>query len=92
MKQVEAWRLAQKLKALSSPMRIHIVTMAVAQPGITTSELTAQLPITEPTVSHHARILAQAGLLVQEKRGAFVHHTVDRVALTALAAAIGGLP
>lgn len=94
----EATRTAQLLAALADPVRLRIVSMLAAAPGGTVCgcELEEPLGLAQPTVSHHLRILREAGLVVGERRGRWVHYSLVmerlediRVALSpSLAAAV----
>lgn len=72
----EATRVAGRLAALADPVRLRIVSMLAAAPEGTACgcDLEAPLGIAQPTVSHHLRILRQAGLVAGERRGRWVHY------------------
>jgi ArsR family transcriptional regulator len=72
----EATRTAGLLTALADPVRLRIVSMLAAAPGGTACgcELEAPLGLAQPTVSHHLRILREAGLIAGERRGRWVHY------------------
>jgi ArsR family transcriptional regulator len=74
----EAARTAELLTALADPVRLRIVSMLAAAPEGTACgcELEAPLGLAQPTVSHHLRILRQAGLVVGERRGRWVHYSL----------------
>jgi len=74
----EAARTAELLAALADPVRLRIVSMLAAAPEGTACgcELEAPLRLAQPTVSHHLRILRQAGLVVGERRGRWVHYSL----------------
>ena len=73
-----AARTASLLAALADPARLRIVSMLAAAPGGTACgcELEDPLGLAQPTVSHHLRILREAGLIVGERRGKWVHYQV----------------
>ena len=87
----EAVELATRLKALADPTRLRLLSMMLASPGLEacTCDLTEPLGLTQPTVTHHLRKLAGAGLVVADRRvGNFTYY---RVALNALSGLAGVL-
>jgi ArsR family transcriptional regulator len=80
--------LAQTLKAVADPMRLRLLSMVAAHEGgeACVCDLTAPLGLTQPTVSHHLKVLVDAGLLRREKRGVWAYYTVIPEALDSLAA------
>ena len=70
--------------ALADPVRLRIVSMLAAAPGGTACgcELEDPLGLAQPTVSHHLRILREAGLVVGDRRGRWVHYRVVSERLT----------
>ena len=63
--------LASRLKAVAEPARLRLVSLVLASPGqeACICDLTAPLGLSQPTVSHHMKVLVDAGLLTREKRG-----------------------
>lgn len=83
----QAGELAQRLKALADPTRLRLLSLMLANPDLEacTCDLTEPLGLTQPTVTHHLRKLANAGLIVPERRvGAFTYYRVVTAALTDL--------
>jgi ArsR family transcriptional regulator len=83
----QATELAQRLKALADPTRLRLLSLMLASPDLEacTCDLTEPLGLTQPTVTHHLRKLANAGLIVPERRvGAFTYYRVVTTALTDL--------
>lgn len=83
----DAERLAGVLKALADPTRLRLLSLVQSSPQseACVCELTEPLGISQPTVSHHLRILSEAGLLQREKRGVWAYyrlvpHTLNLVA------------
>lgn len=80
----EAVRTAELLTALADPARLRIVSMMAAAPdgALCGCEMESPLGLAQPTVSHHLRILREAGLIVGVRRGRWVHYSVvpDRLA------------
>jgi ArsR family transcriptional regulator, arsenate/arsenite/antimonite-responsive transcriptional repressor len=90
---VEAERLAAVLKAVADPTRLRLLSMVAADEGgeACVCDLTSPVGLTQPTVSHHLRILVDAGLLTRDKRGVWAYYQLVPGALDALAAALSGL-
>jgi ArsR family transcriptional regulator, arsenate/arsenite/antimonite-responsive transcriptional repressor len=65
----EANDLAQIFSALSDPARLRMLSMIASETEVCSCALEGPLQKSQPTVSHHTRILAAAGLIVGEKRG-----------------------
>ena len=87
-----AQRLAGVLKALADPTRLRLVSLIAANPGgeACVCELTDPVGLTQPTVSHHLRILVDAGLLAREQRGKWAYYRLIPGTLDAVAAALRG--
>lgn len=68
-------RAAELLKAAGDPCRLRILSaLAVADDEVCVCDFTEALPVNQPTVSHHLRILREAGLVVCERRGTWVYY------------------
>jgi ArsR family transcriptional regulator len=85
--------LAHELKALSDPTRLQLLELVAAHVGQTACicDLTASLHVTQPTVSHHMRLLVEAGLVTRQQRGKWVHYRVRTAELRRLGASVSGL-
>ncbi len=83
----DALGVALRLKALADPVRVRIMSLALANApeGIRNVDLVHELHLTDATISHHLRQLRRAGLLVAERRGTSTYYAADRDALGALA-------
>ena len=78
----EADATAALFKALGDPARVRIVNLlARADESVCVCELTPTLGLSQPTVSHHLKKLAQAGLLRREQRGVWAFYSLDREGL-----------
>lgn len=88
MERSEAERIAKALKAVADPTRLQLLGMLQASPGgeACVCDLTAPLGLTQPTVSHHLKILADAELIARDKRGTWVWYTIIRGRLDAIRA------
>ena len=82
----DAERLASALKALADPARLRLLSLIAAQPDAEACvcNLTAPLELTQGTVSHHLRVLREAGLVAREQRGSWAYYRVVPEALEAL--------
>jgi ArsR family transcriptional regulator len=69
MSEVEAGDIAQIFGALSDPIRLRMLSLVAAEDEVCSCALEEPLGKSQPTISHHTRILAEAGLIVGEKRG-----------------------
>lgn len=74
--------IASVLAVLSDPIRLRLLTLVATQGEVCSCDLEAPLGRTQPTISHHTRVLAEAGLLSAERRGRLTFWTVpsDRLA------------
>jgi ArsR family transcriptional regulator len=83
----DAQQLATRLKALADPARLRLLSLLLAADGgqACTCELTRPLGLSQPTVSHHLKKLAEAGLISGDRRGVWTYYRVVPDALTALA-------
>jgi ArsR family transcriptional regulator len=72
----EAERLAGALRVLADPARLRLLSLIGAHPNgeACVCDLTAPLGLSQPTVSHHLRVLTDAGLLGREQRGRWVFY------------------
>lgn len=87
----DAEALAAVLKAIAVPARLRLLSMIYAREGgeACVCELTEPLGLTQPTVSHHLKVLVDAGLISREKRGVWAYYRPVPGALNALAAVFG---
>jgi ArsR family transcriptional regulator, arsenate/arsenite/antimonite-responsive transcriptional repressor len=86
----QAADLAHKLKALADPTRLRLVSMVAAHDGgeACVCDLTEPLGLTQPTVSHHLKILVEAGIFARDKRGVWAYYSLVPSALDALSAVL----
>src|SRR5690349_23465905 len=87
IKRADADKLAGVLKALADPARLRLLSLIQSAPDgeACVTDLTAPLALSQPTVSHHLRILTQAGLLQRDKRGVWVYYRLVPSAVAAIA-------
>ncbi len=86
----EAAELADVLAALADPVRLRLFSIVAARGQVCSCELEAPLRRSQPTVSHHTKVLADAGLLSGEKRGRWTWWSIAPDRLGALRRALGG--
>jgi ArsR family transcriptional regulator len=83
--------LAARFKAFSDPARVAIVNRLAGADEVCVCEF--RLGLSQPTVSHHLKVLREAGLIeVARKRGTWVHYRLVPEAVEQLAFALGGAP
>lgn len=82
----EAERLAQVLKAVADPTRLQLISMIKTAPRgeACVCDLTEPLGLRQPTVSHHLRVLSEAGLVTRERRGTWMWYSLVPGALDGL--------
>lgn len=85
--QESADRLSRALKAIADPARLRLISMVAAHTGgeACACELTEPLGLSQPTVSHHLKVLVEAGILHREKRATWAYYTLIPGALDSLA-------
>lgn len=73
-----ATALARGFKALADPTRLRLLSLVAAHPGgeACVCELTEPVGLSQPTVSHHLKVLVDAGLLTREKRGVWAYYAI----------------
>jgi ArsR family transcriptional regulator len=83
----EATEVAQVLKALADPVRLRLLSLIGAHDGgeACVCQLTAGFDLTGPTISHHLKVLREAGLIQSERRGTWIYYRVVPAALESLA-------
>lgn len=81
----QAADLAGVLKALADPVRLRLLSLIACHAGgeACVCELTGDFDVSQPTISHHLKVLREAGLLTCERRASWVYYRVvgERVAL-----------
>ena len=82
--------LAERLKAVADPTRLQMLDLLVQQPEpLCVCDITSQFAQHQPTISHHLRVLREAGLIETEKRGIWAYYwatDMGRSSLSAIAA------
>ena len=86
----EAEDLARILAALADPVRLRLLSLVAVEGQICSCDLEGPLGKSQPTISHHTRVLSEAGLLTGEKRGRWTWWKVRDERLAAVRRALGG--
>jgi ArsR family transcriptional regulator, arsenate/arsenite/antimonite-responsive transcriptional repressor len=86
----QADSLARILKALADPTRLRLVSMVAAHDGgeACVCDLTSPLGLTQPTISHHLKILVDAGIFTRDKRGVWAYYALVPSVMDALSAVL----
>ena len=92
--QAQAQQVAPLLKALADPARLRLMSLIASHPGgeACVCDLTGAFDLSQPTISHHLKVLHEAGLLDRDKRGVWVYYRARTEALASLGALIGDPP
>src|ERR1700749_4595400 len=91
LSQAQAELIAPLLKALAEPVRLRLMSLIASHPGgeACVCDLNGAFDLSQPTISHHLKVLHEAGLLDREKRGVWVYYRASTAALSGLATLIG---
>jgi ArsR family transcriptional regulator len=86
-----AVELAGMLKALSDPVRLRLLSVVASHSGgeACVCDISVGIDVTQPTISHHLKVLRTAGLLDSERRGSWVYYRVIPEALQKLSLVLG---
>jgi ArsR family transcriptional regulator, arsenate/arsenite/antimonite-responsive transcriptional repressor len=87
----QAQQVAPLLKALADPVRLRLMSLVASHPGgeACVCDLTGAFDLSQPTISHHLKVLHDSGLIDREKRGVWVYYRARTGALANLATLIG---
>lgn len=85
----DAERLATQFRALADPTRVGIVNRLAAAAEVCVCDLTGAFDLSQPTISHHLRILREAGLVTVTKRGTWSYYRLLPEAVAPLRLALG---
>ncbi len=82
----EATQLATIFRVLGEPARLQLLSLIAAQPSgeVCACELVETLGLSQPTVSHHLKVMYEAGLLAKERRGTWIYYRIVSEQLGAL--------
>lgn len=91
MSRDQAEQVAPLLKALADPVRLRLMSLVATHPGgeACVCDLNGAFDLSQPTISHHLKVLHDAGLVDRDKRGIWVYYRARVEALAGLGALIG---
>ena len=81
--------LAARFKALADPTRVAIINSLSAAEEVCVCNLTETFELSQPTISHHLKILREAGLVESSRRGTWAYYRLVPEAIAALGGALG---
>jgi ArsR family transcriptional regulator len=86
----EAAELATAFKALGDPVRLRLLSLIAAHEGgkACVCDISGAFDLTGPTISHHLKVLREAGLIDGERRGTWVYYRVQSAVLGQLSAVL----
>ena len=89
--EAQAEQVAPLLRALADPVRLRLMSLIASHAGgeACVCDLTDAFQLSQPTISHHLKVLNDNGLLSRDKRGVWVYYRARPDALAGLAALIG---
>jgi ArsR family transcriptional regulator len=89
----DAVRISPLLKALADPVRLRLLSLVAshAEGEACVCDLQEAFELSQPTISHHLKVLHESGLLDRAKRGVWVYYRVRPNALADLATLLGGV-
>ena len=87
MTAAQAVTAALLLKAIADPVRLRLMSMIASSEETCVCELTGEFDVSQPTISHHLRVLREAGWVDSERRGTWVYYRPRRDAIEA----VGGI-
>ena len=82
--------LAARFKALADPTRVAIVNRLAAATEVCVCDFVGSLDLAQPTISHHLKVLRDAGLVESSRRGTWAYYRLVPEAVSALRGALGG--
>ena len=82
-------QLAAQFRALADPTRVAIVNSLSATEEVCVCNLTATFDLSQPTISHHLKILREAGLVESTRRGTWAYYRLVPGSIEALRGALG---
>jgi ArsR family transcriptional regulator len=87
----QAEQVAPMLKALADPVRLRLMSLIASHAGgeACVCDLNDAFDLSQPTISHHLKVLHDSGLVSRDKRGVWVYYAARTEALSALGALIG---
>ena len=80
------------LKAVADPVRLRLMSIIAAADETCVCELSGEFDVSQPTISHHLRVLREAGWVDSERRGTWVYYRPRHEAINALGSLFSGAP
>ncbi len=92
MSEEQANQVAPLLKALADPVRLRLMSLVLSHDDdeACVCELTPAFDLSQPTISHHLKVLHESGLLSRERRGVWVYYRARPEAMRAMASLFSG--
>lgn len=92
LEEPQAAELAAMFKALGDPVRLRLLSLIASHPGgeACVCEISTTFDVSQPTISHHLKLLRSAGLLDCERRGTWVYYWTIPSALQRLSSLLDG--
>lgn len=90
----EAAGLSKILKALAEPARLRLVSLIASHEGgeACACDLASCFDLTQPTISHHLKVLREAGVLTSERRATWIYYSVVPEVMASLSELFGSIP
>ncbi len=90
MSAAEAAELSRVFKAIADPVRLRLLSLIASHAGgeACVCDLTGAFELTGPTISHHLKVLREAGLIQGERRGTWIYYRVQPDLLAQLSAVL----
>ena len=88
-----AERIAPLVKAIADPVRLRLLSLVASHEGgeACVCDLNDAFELSQPTISHHLKVLHDVGLLDREKRGVWVYYRLNAAALVDVGSLLGGV-
>lgn len=87
-----AVRIAPMFKALGDPVRLRLAALIASRSEVCVCDLQGHFTLSGPTISHHLKVLREAGLISGERRGTWVYYWINPAALQSLSALLQPAP
>jgi ArsR family transcriptional regulator len=89
LSELDREQIATRFKALADPTRVAIINCLSAADEVCVCNLTDTFDLSQPTISHHLRILREAGLVESSRRGTWAYYRLVPESIAALRGALG---
>ena len=90
LSRAQAEQVAPLLKALAEPVRLRLMSLVASHPGgeACVCDLTGAFDLSQPTISHHLKVLHEAGLISAERRGTWVYYRINPQVMARMSAVL----